>query len=287
MHHYRLTLNGPPRAVDRLASELAAAGAESGVREREIFLASEAPVDLAALCRRHRAVAVGVEAFESLREEVVSTVVRGGEATELDRRTLGRELVELREAMVRAVGHEIPGNVLDGEALRAAARKVARVRVDSLFSTGIEGMLLLGAALGRLCDHVPDPFEDPTPEALDAVRELAAVALGAGTAFTAHGTHAEFAFERALRLTRACVYAGCEPLRDEPGRADWLYWITILLGSASLPLDTGAESELNCIATPPDISDAEHIPTPAEDCDAALGGLLSTCLQALALFDMR
>jgi hypothetical protein len=318
MHHHRLTLNGPSGAVARLADDLAAAGAvavpvANDGAPRRLVWPTRAPATLEQLCGRHRAVVVGVERFELLGDELQRLVLHGREATVLER----RRLVPDPELLAADDGCEpagsgcppaFPGGLcldedgapLDVAALRAAAHRIAALPVDlgpGLAGSSLDDALLLGAALGHLCaaatatDSSPHPLGDdprahdvPSPAVLAAVTSLAASALTASAACTGAACPAELAHERAYRLTASTAAAATERLWARPGAADWPEWLMYLLAGTATVIDDCAA----CLhqPAPPFLSvHAEHHATDEERLEHAAGRLVSTCLQALVLFD--
>ena len=91
---------------------------------------------------------------------------------------------------------------------------------------------------------------------------------------------AERDFQQALTLTRACGPRGLRPYYHE----SWSDWLRIVIGSvghvldaATSPLVDGSELEVHSFA-------AEHHSTASEMLELEVHGLLTTCIQALALF---
>lgn len=283
VHHYRLTLNGRDRDVARLAEELASAGAqplERGEGMRLLWSTPSAPDALAAMSRRHRRVTLGVEWFESFEDRFAQLVVAAGTATVMD----------LRRAIEGAEWgqwHDEDGEPLDGALLRAAAERVAAEPVDcgpGCLATGLDSALLAGREMGRLAAAAEaDLYGDAPPEeAVAAVARLGATALTI-CATTRSVSSAELEFERAWRLTKALVSASRDELCDRPGMASWPEWLRVVLGAASDVVDAACHcdalepNELGMVAY-------EHLSSPSERLESAAGGLVASCLQALALF---
>jgi len=287
MHQHRLVLNGPADAVARLASELESAGAVAvscGVAGRpRMVWETTRPTALAGLCADHRAVTVGVERFELLGEELERLVLRGGEATVLERRR-----------PVPSEDDDVPpddgcgglclteeGAPLDPALLRAAARRVLAVPIapgPAPATTALDDARLLSVAIGRLGGAASG---EPDEHALDAVAALAAVALSVGEG---SADAAEHRFERAWRLTRATAHAGREELWARPGAADWTEWLMELLASAADVIH-GAAACLHAPPAPFVSLHTEHYDTEEEQLERAGGRLASTALQTLVLFD--
>jgi hypothetical protein len=291
MHHQRLVLNGPPAAVARLADDLRAAGAVAVAGPTagppRLVWETARPAALEGVCARHGAVAVGVERFELLGDELQRLVVRGPEATVLERRRPagggGHELDGVEDA--RGLCLEEDGAPLDPAALRAAARRVLAAPVDARpgpTCSAADDAVLIGAAAGRFCATVAQ--DGPGPGGRAALAALAAAALTLPTAIPACA--AERSFERDWRLTQAVARAGRETLWSRPGEADWPEWLMDLLTGAAAVID-GCSACLHQ-PPPPFVSvHTEHVDTEAEQLERAAGRLVTTALQALVLFDAR
>lgn len=183
----------------------------------------------------------------------------------------------------RGSSHAEGGEPIDEGRLRVAAEWVAehRLRYErGTLESGLSTALTMGKALGRLCSRVEDTlYGDPTPDALDAVVELAVFAWWT-SASGSHGTATELQSEHALRLTQAMVDAGKSEWRDDD---DWDFWLRCVVGSASDVIDRATEVWLE-----PDSDyhalESEHHSTPLEQLEHAARSLLTTCIEALALF---
>ena len=287
MHHYRVTLNGPDGAVARLARELIDRGAVAGGGGADEFVwcMSDGPASVEALSRRHPRVRVGMECFEALGDELLCAVVEGGSSTVLERRALSLDADgPVQQAWGICIDED--GEVLDEARVRSAAAVVAVTEVDGgSLHDGAASALALGAAFGRLCDvaSAHARCEQPTARTLAALRELASLACTVGAARSSMSL-AELEFERAWLLTQARVHAASEPLWDEPGRASWHEWLEHLTTSAFAAIAAGflcapaAMTEDDAVAE-------EHVRSPGERLEASAGSLVSTCLQALVLFE--
>jgi hypothetical protein len=281
MHRQRLVLNGPPAAVARLADDLRAAGAVAlagpTAGPPRLVWETPRPAELQGVCARHRAVAVGVERFELLGDELQRLVVHGAETTLLDRRPLG-------DADEDAAGlfSDEDGAPLDPAALRAAARTVLVAPVDlrpGPTGSAADDALLIGRAAGRFCATVAE--DGPGRAGRMTLAALAATALTLPA--TGPACAAERRFERDWRLTRAVARAGRETLWSRPGDADWPEWLMDLLtGTAHVVEGCSA-----CLHQPPPpfVSvHTEHVDTEAEQLEHAATTLVTTALQALVLF---
>jgi hypothetical protein len=284
MHRQRLVLNGPPAAIARLADDLCAAGAVAVAGPTagppRLIWETAQPATLEGLCVRHRDVTVGVERFELLGDELERLVVRGREATVLERRRLAGEVHDIDG--VSGVCVDENGAPLDPAALRAAARYVMVAPPDhgpGPTCSATDDAVRVGKAVGRLCATVAQDGPGLGGDATIAV--LAATVLTLGTAGSA--CEAEQRFERDWRLTQAIARAGCEQLWARPGEAEWPEWLMDLLTGAARVID-GCSA---CLHEPPApfISvHTEHVDTEAEQLERAAGRLVTTALQTLVLF---
>jgi hypothetical protein len=290
MHRQRLVLNGPPAAIARLVDDLCAAGAVAVAGPTagppRLVWETAQPAALEGLCTRHGDVTVGVERFELLGDELERLVVRGREATVLERRRPGgggNELDGVEE--VRGVCLEEDGAPLDPAALRAAARYVMAATAElgpGPTCSAVDDAVRVGKAVGRLCATVAQG--GPAEDGHATIAMLAATALTLGSAGSA--CEAERSFERDWRLTQAIARAGCEQLWARAGEAEWSEWLMDLLTGAAREID-GCSA---CLHQPPEpfISvHTEHVDTEAEQLEHAAGRLVSTALQTLVLFRER
>ena len=281
MHRQRLVLNGPSAAIARLADDLCAAGAVAVAGPTagppRLVWETAQPGTLEGLCVRHREVTVGVERFELLGDELERLVVRGREATVLERRRLADELDG-----EGGVCCEEDGAPLDAAALRAAARDVMGAPVDlgpGPTCSAIDDAVRVGRAVGRLCAAVGQ--DGPGLGGDAAMATLAATAVTVGIVGSA--CEAERRFERDWRLTQAIARAGHEELWARPGEADWPEWLMDLLTGAAQVVDACSA----CLHQPPSpfVSlHTEHVDTEAEQLEHAAGQLVTTALQMLVLF---
>jgi hypothetical protein len=290
VHHHRLVLNGPPPALQRLVDELCRAGATVLVGEdapRLVWSTSD-PRLVERLAVRHTDVAVGVERFEALGTEVVRLVVRGDEATVLDRRRVVPSS-EDDELQAWGYGSDDEGAQLDPELLRRAAHRVDRCARDVRTcdpAGALDGGLALGRAFGTLCEGATvRPLRGAS---LDAVAGLAAAALTVSAtraAPTGGGPWppAAAAVERSWILTRALASAAAEALWDPPPDAVWIDWLGHLMAATSDVLLACAES-VDGAETAIAAVHREHFATPDEQRASAADALIAMCLQTLALF---
>lgn len=291
MHHHRLVLNGPPRAVAALARALVAAGAapvpEAVPGPPRLTWTTPEPSPLSAICARHPEAAVGVERFADLGATLDHLVLRGAETTVLERLPFapaGGDDPPLLEGL--ALGGE--GVPLSPGALAVAAGRVARepVRLPAAPAlSAVDDALLVGAALGRVCVAAgEDPVGDEHPPAvvLAALSDLAAVALTAGAVVHDPASDGELAFERARVLAEAHAVATAERLWSRPGDADWSEWLMYVLTGAVTVVEDCAVA-LHQPPVPLLALHAEHGATLVERLGHATTRLVATCLQVLVL----
>ena len=303
VHHHRLVLNGPRAAVARFVADLVAAGATvlpgvAGAPPRLVWTAGD-PHALDALCARHPRVAAGVERFAFLGQTLERLVAAGRETTVLER----RPVVSVSEPAEDEDRDPPPSRLLGGlcldedcaplapDALDAAARRVVALPIavgPGLATSSLDDALLVGAAAGRVCEQATaTPLYDLAPAAggaLGAIAGLAAAALTTGAACAGAAGLAELQHERAWCLTEATAHAALERLWTRPGDADWPEWIMyVLAGAAAVVEDCAA-----CLhhPAPPYVSiHTERQPTDEERLRETASRLVTTCLQALVLFD--
>jgi hypothetical protein len=230
------------------------------------------------ISRRHTDAILGIEHFEAFGDELVNLIVERGSETVMARTGV------LPEGW--GSFHDEDGEPLDEDLLRAGAEAVAeqRLRHDvGTLSSGLDTAITMGKVLGRLCSRTEATvWGDPTGDALEAVIELAVFALWVSTAGRS-ADRAEREFEHALRLTQSVAHGRLDELRDQPGDANWEEWLEVLIASVSDIIESAcncrleADTELHALG-------AEHHHTPEEMLELAARSLLTSCLQALALF---
>jgi hypothetical protein len=277
-HHYRVDATGPGHALDALLADLASWDDPPVVGDECLVLATaRAPSTWIAVSRRHPAAVLGIEHFEAFGHELSRFVVERGSETILDRRGV------LPEGWGSV--HDEDGARLDAGLLRAAAESVAEGRgrygVGTL-SSGIDTAITVGGALGRFCSLAePTMWMEPAGDTLDAVVELAVLALHVSVAGRSLDS-AERGFEHELRLTRSVAHAGISELSDRPGNANWLDWLETLVSSTAGVIDAACHCRSEP-ATDLHAIGSEHL-GPEDAMELEAGGLLTACLQALALF---
>ena len=278
VHHCRVSVNGPREAVDALIAELCAAGARE-IDARSLVTASAEGVDSwAELSSRHPRAVIGLECFEEFGDDFLQALIENGEMTVMARSGV------LPEDW--GCFYDDDGERLSEDLVRSAAEAIAAARRRHELSPprgGLDVALTMGKLLGRFCSQTEaTALGEPSPEALDAVIELALLALSV-SAYDSARNEAERDFQLALRLTQSMVHAGRDELFDRPGNACWTEWLELLLGSASNVVEAACNC---CIDRSPEAHafGAEQYGTPDEHLEAEGRALLTTCLQALALF---
>ena len=278
VHHCRVNVNGPREAADALIAELCAAGARP-VDERCLVTTSADGTDLwEQLSSRHPLVVIGLECFEEFGDDFLQAHIENGRLTVMARRGV------LPEDWGGFYDEE--GERLGEELVRGAAMEVfAAQRRHGLpvLGGGLAVAIGTGKLLGRFCSLTESSaLGDPTREALDAVIELALLAL-AVSVYDSIRTEAEREFQLALRLTQSMIHAGRDELFDRPGSACWTEWLQLLLASASNIVDAACNC---CIDRTGEAHafGAEQYGTPEEHLEYEGRALLTTCLQTIALF---
>jgi hypothetical protein len=281
VHHYRVNINGPAGAVAAVAAELRRVGARSSGSpgERRLVMKSEEGFDgWEALSRRHPRATLGLEWFVSFEEELVQAVVEHGEVTVMAE---GGVLPDDFGSF-----HDVDGQPLAEDLLRAAAESIEARRDECHIgiADGSHIAVTMGKALGRFCSRVESTTADlPSDEALDAVIELAVLALSLSTSARPPDP-AELEFEHALRLTQSVVHAGRSEFAERPGEACWRQWLLILVGATGQVVDaachewSGPYNEAHALG-------AEYCETPGEMLELEARALLTACLETLVLFD--
>lgn len=292
MHHQRIVLNGPQPDVARAAAALHAAGATqvaTGPPPRFVWtVARDGPLE--AFAARHPGVVLGVERFTALGPSFERLVLHGAEPTLLARRAF----IDAQETPTSPPRRPGPARtaVLSRRlaALRAAALAVGAEPTAFGPATGttLDDALLVAPALGRLAAAAGDPLatERPPPQALAALRALAAAGLTVGATCDAPACVAELEFERAWRLAQAHACAGDDPFADDHGAPDWPDWLMFVLSCGAGVIEACAASVHRA---PPGTQPLhrEHYATADEHLDHASALLTITTIQALALFTPR
>jgi hypothetical protein len=278
VHHCRVTVNGPDAAVESLVAELCAAGARRIDARSVVTRCADGVDSWAELSSRHPRAVIGLECFEEFGDDFLHALIENGEMTVMARHGV------LPEDWGGFFDED--GVRLDEELVRGAAREIAaagRAHEVTAARGGLDVAIGMGKLLGRFCAQTEaTALGEPSPEALDGVIELALMALSVSAYDSGRG-EAEREFQLALRLTQSMVHAGRDELFDRPGNACWTEWLQLLLGSASNVVDAACNC---CIDRTPEAHafGAEQYGTPDEHLEAEGRALLTTCLQALALF---
>jgi hypothetical protein len=282
MYRYRVHVNGGAAVVAAAVGELTAAGAALAERGRPSRLVMRSPDGIEmweSLSRRHPDATFGLESFEELEDELLEALVEDGRVTVLARHGV------LPDDWGSC--HDEDGTPLDPELLRAAAEAVVECRSRREARTldgSVEVVLTTGKALGDLCHRLERAVRGgPARDALEAVTELAVLALEIGSAGGSR-CRDELDHEESFRLTQSLVHAGVCELWDEPGGASWSEWTQTLVSSTAHLLDAAWHWEIRGETGSHAVA-AEHYGTADEHLRWAARSLLTTCLQTLALFD--
>jgi hypothetical protein len=282
MHRFRLVLCGPDASVARAAQALEESGGlPIGPREPSCWVWT---VDggLEALEEFHRthAVTVSFEGFADFEDEIVTGMVGAGEMT----------IFGARSVLPSPWGsfHDEDGQSLDPGLLRWAGRVIACSAEDVSSSTlfcGLETALVMGEEIGRFVGDTRDflASDAPTNRSLDSVVRLAQVGLRVSTA-GASRTHGELSYLLPLRLTQAVVHASIDEYTETPGNADWQWWLGVLLSSAAGLIDEAHHFEIVPPGPDPELVPGVEPRDPGRTMELAARSLVTTCVQALALF---
>ena len=232
------------------------------------------------LSRRQPALLMAVEGFEDFGDEMFSAMVIDGETS----------LLETREVLPPGWGsfHDDDGQALDRELLLRAGSVVARRAPEPAGSTlfgGLETSLVVCEEIGRFVADIRDfhAVDEPTETTLDAIGRLARLALRVSAASRSR-THGELRYLLALRLTQAVIHAGRSEYRETPGNADWPWWLGLLVSSAC---ELASEAHMcDVVPADPDPAQCQGLDhhDPGETMELAARSLVTTCIQALALF---
>lgn len=263
MFHHRVTLAGTDDALTAAGAELVAMGATPVGPARFITALTDGGDAWRPFAENHPSVRISVELFEEFEDEFVEAIVTKRGNTNL----FERSVLPQRFGCSDEDGEPIPK-----ELLTAAGRAIAGDRLAhdvGTLSSPLDDALTMGTALGRFCAQVEESVFEPAgkPE-LEAVRELAVFAWWITVADQAGGTPVELEFDHALVLTQAVVQAGREELWDRPGHACWMSWVETIVGCAAEVIQVGSE----------------QVPSPDGQLGLSARSLLTTCIQALALF---
>lgn len=295
MHYYRVALSGPPADMAAIAAEV---GLTTG--ETHIVVAREEAIEFwESLSRRHRAVAFGIEYFEEFEDELLHVVIRDGETTEMGRESLlpryrvyfdreddepGDEFSADDVELFEMLGDDDEGEPMDEARVRMAAGLISAARLrhpPQTFENGLAAALMIGRMLGRLCRRTEaTAYGQPSREAVDAVVEIAVHTLC--MTLPSDLDPPERDFKQALTLTRSAVHAASSPYYHET----WSDWLRILIGSVGHLLDAATSPLIDREDTELEVHSVavEHYSTAAEALDLEVRSLLTTCIEALALF---
>jgi hypothetical protein len=278
VHHCRVNVNGPRKAADALIAELCSRGARRVDERCLITTCAEGTDAWEELSSRHPEAVIGLEWFEEFGDDFLQAHIENGRLTVMARHgVLPEDWGDLYDDEGERLGEEL---VLGAamEVLAAQQRQPLRP-----LDGGLDVALSMGKLLGRFSSETEaSALGDPTRQALDAVIELALLALMV-SAFDSARSEAERDYQLALRLTQSMVHAGRDELCDRPGSASWTEWLQLLLASASNIVDAACNCYIDRSAEAHAFG-AEQYGTPEEHLEYEGRALLTTCLQTLALF---
>jgi hypothetical protein len=81
-------------------------------------------------------------------------------------------------------------------------------------------------------------------------------------------------------LTQSLVHASRDEIAERPGNASWCHWLRLLIGGASNVVDAACMSDYATGTVAYELHS-----TPSEMLELEARALLTSCLQALALFE--
>lgn len=290
MFHHDITLTGRESDVRALRMALVAAGAEHLDEHDQVRLqwrADPGPAPVEALAAEHPAVDVGTRRLDRERGTVQERTIVGGQVrVDRERRVFRSDDGEV--SCRWGLCFDEDGERLDPALLRRVADDILTIEEDqrsAVRPATLPEALLLADEAGRLARAVGEMSDQATPSsrALAALRHLASAALTiacvpddqSGTAVRA---------SRAYRMQEVLVHAGHEELWDTPGHADWTAWVGYILSAVGHAIDTCITSAHATVWVSPDGHDDSGCGHPDRRREAATGALVSTCVQALALF---
>jgi len=290
MLNHDITLVGSAAELEALRAELTAAGARHISCADQVHLEwrTPHPAPIEALSAAHPEVDVSLRRFAHGSDCVDELTIRAGRVIcDRKRRTFRAEDGEVDMRWGRCMDED--GERLDPALLRRAGEEVLAIEHDTgpgRLSSAFYDALLLSQEAGRFADAVDDPLADGAPDdrALDALRHVASVALTVGCTVLGTHTDAELLTSRVWRMHEVVVHAGSEDLWSTPGKASWTEWAGYVLSSIAHAVDACLDSAHHPVWENPDGSDVDHLLHPDRHVEAALGGLVSTWIQALVLF---
>ena len=264
MYRIRITLSGREEDVARaLHAAVAAGGRAFGEEGRHCTLATPEGLDLIrSLSFEHPAVSWGTESFADYDHELLTCATTAG-----DTAVLAREEIALGP-FLGDHGAPVPPEALEWAAAQVAAH---RDETKSSFFCMLETTLQAAIELGRFAQVAGDAFEpdEPSADALDAVRRLARLALHVSCVGTSR-SRGELDYVFALELTRAVLRAGHATPHADATRASWREWLELLLDCGATIVHAGADP---CLGEAGD-----------ELLEWAGRLLLAHCLETLAIF---
>jgi len=291
MHHQDLTLIGPAGHVDALRTAFVAAGGTHVADCDHVHVewrSEDGPAPVEALAGDHPDVDVRMRRVEDGSDVVQEVTICAGRVVVDRARRIFRE-ADGEVSCRWGLSFDEDGERLDPVLLRRVADDVLATNHEigsGRLSSAIFDALLLAEEAGRFARAVDDPLgvDAPSADALGALRRLAAVALTVACAST-HHSDAEMRASRTWRMREVLVHAGYEELWSEPGQASWPEWIGYVLTTLTDAIDACLDCGHAPVWVPAGGDEGAHGVSSADRRrEAATGGLVSTCVQALALF---
>lgn len=283
MHRFRINLCGSDADVVRATERLQELGGlPIGASEPSCWTwaAEEGWEAIVSVSREHPSLLLAVEGFEDFSEQIVAATVIDGELTQQGSRTV------LPEGW--GSFHDEDGRPIDGELLVAAGRAVAEDLREPHTGgrlSGLQMALLLGEELGRFAADTRDftVLGAPSENALDGAVRLAQLCVQVSVSARAR-TPGELNYLVPLRITQSVIHAGKSDYLDAPGNADWPEWLGLLLGSAGSLIDEVHMFDLVPPGPDPALCPGLTRRDPGEGVEYAARSVVTSCVQALALF---
>jgi len=288
MHTQELTLIGPAEDVSALQHALVAAGAVHDIQRDQAHLTWRGDVEDAsteAIAAAHPAVETCMRSYDDGDVVREIAITRGHVAVDRERRIFRAPDGDVSCAWGLTTCED--GDRLDPVLLRHVADEILATEHDQVgqVTGGISDALVLAERLGDFARVVRCGTLDAEPGVaeLDALRVLASLALTLACASTPDCA-AEMTATRAWRMREVLVHAGHEELWARPGDASWREWLGHVISSLTDAIEACVEVGWMPVTALADADDDSQSWSPDRHLETSMGGLVSTCLQTLALF---